>query len=245
MKLSYQFLIVSALVLIAVLMQLRKKGNILSGDTFNLERHLSDYELAKEKLALKQQTLRKSWNAAPAASQKTIIKEARKLLVESIPTEIFTYWYGTKWAFHGTTQTPRKGSIACGYFVSTTLEQSGFKLPRIKMAQQAASVIIKSLCLPSSIKTYTNMPDLERYLRDKPNGLFILGLDKHVGYILKQDDKCYFIHSTVAQGRKVVKEDLMQAKVVNRSKIKMIGDLTGNDAIIKAWIEGKFLALKP
>jgi hypothetical protein len=245
MKLSYQFLIVSALVLIAVLMQMRKKGNILSGDKFNLEQHLSDYQSAREALATKQQKIKKSWNTVPAAAQETIIKEARKLLVETNPADIFSYWYGTKWAFHGTTQSPRKGSIACGYFVSTTLEQSGFKLPRIKMAQQAASVMIKSLCLPSSIKTYTTMPDLERYLRDKPSGLFILGLDKHVGYILKQDNQCYFIHSTVAQGRKVVKEDLMKAKVVNRSKIKMIGDLTGNDAIIKAWIEGEFLALKP
>jgi hypothetical protein len=245
MKLSYQFLIVSALVLIAVLLQMRKKGNILSGDKFNLEQHLSEYESVREALAIKQQKFKKSWNSAPTASQKTILKEARSLLVKTIPTDIFSYWYGTKWDFNGTTQTPRKGSIACGYFVSTTLEQSGFKLPRIKMAQQAASVMIKSLCLPSSIKTYTNMPDLERYLRDKPSGLFILGLDKHVGYILKQDDKCYFIHSTVAQGRKVVKEDLMEAKVVNRSKIKMIGDLTGSDAIIKAWIEGEFLALKP
>ena len=34
-------------------------------------------------------------------------------------TAIHDEWMGTPWDFSGTSQVPRKGSIACGYFVST------------------------------------------------------------------------------------------------------------------------------
>lgn len=244
MKLSHQFLIVSALVCIAAYMRLRKPSPTLTDVKFNLEQHLKAYQSSIDALRSEQTDLRRRWKNADVSTQKKLILEGRAKLIKTIPDEVFSYWYGTKWAFHGTTKTPRKGSIACGYFVTTTLEQSGFQLPRIKMAQQAASIIIKSLCEPKSIKTYTTMPDLERYLREKTDGLFILGLDNHVGYILKRDGDYFFIHSTVGQGRKVVKESLLESKVVNRSKIKMIGDFTGNDAAVKAWIRGEYMNLR-
>lgn len=34
-------------------------------------------------------------------------------------------WYGTPWDFNGCTTEPGKGSIACGYFVSTVLRDAG------------------------------------------------------------------------------------------------------------------------
>lgn len=42
--------------------------------------------------------------------------------VRQITQKVFPYWYGTKWDFNGTTEMPQEGSIACGYFVTTTYE---------------------------------------------------------------------------------------------------------------------------
>ena len=56
------------------------------------------------------------------------------------------YWVETKWDFNGVSRVSRQGSIACGYFVTTVLEDIGFKLNRIKLSQQASSVMIFNLC---------------------------------------------------------------------------------------------------
>jgi hypothetical protein len=39
----------------------------------------------------------------------------------SLSKTIFPHWYGTVWDYNGYTNTPKNGVIACGYFVSTTL----------------------------------------------------------------------------------------------------------------------------
>ena len=150
MKLWHQVAIVAFLVLIAMFMKCSKERPTLQ--RFDLEEHLSSYDDYKNAIAAKQQTWQEYYSVASPKEQSKIIEKSRNYLNQQIPEHIFDAWYGTKWNFHGTTQTPRQGSIACGYFVTTTLEHAGFKLPRVKMAQQAASVMIKSLCDPRSIK---------------------------------------------------------------------------------------------
>ena len=41
--------------------------------------------------------------------------------------DLLPAWNGTAWAMNGTSQVPGRGSIACGYFVSTTLMHAGFR----------------------------------------------------------------------------------------------------------------------
>jgi hypothetical protein len=242
MKLQHQFALVACLVLIAIVMKCSKERPSLK--KFDLEEHLTSYDDYKAAIAQKQKDWQEYYTVASPMEQKKLIEKSRNYLNKQISEHIFDAWYGTKWNFHGTTQTPRKGSIACGYFVTTTLEHAGFKVPRVKMAQQAASVMIKSLCDPRSIKNHSSLESLEAYLDTKPDGLFILGLDKHVGYILRLDGENYFVHSSLSQGRKVVKEKLDEARTVKRSKVKMLGDLTGHDWLIKQWLESSPIALK-
>ncbi len=246
MKLKYQFFIVTILVMIAYWTYNRRNFAKTFSQPFDLQYHLSQYQKERESLAAQREDLAKRWAAASGneATEEKLISEAFTILSKHIPERIFPYWYDTEWDFNGTTQNPRQGAIACGYFVTTTLEHSGFKLPRVKMAQQAASVIIKSLCEPNTVKTYTKMPELNAYLDRRPNGLFILGLDNHVGFILKQGKERHFIHSTIGGGKKVLTQKLVDAGVVHSSKIKMIGDLTSSKQTLIAWIKGDYLDLK-
>ena len=64
------------------------------------------------------------------------------VLFNSMIDSIFPAWMGTNWDFNGTSNVPKQGEIACGYFVSTTLKHVGFNLNRYKLAQQAASVVL-------------------------------------------------------------------------------------------------------
>lgn len=128
-------------------------------------------------------------------------KQAKKYLFEIMNEEIPYYWCGTTWDFNGTTQIPKSGAIACGYFVTTVLKQIGFNLNRVKLAQQASSVMIKSLC--KNIQKANGFEVFKEKVKSLPDStISIVGLDFHVGFILKgKDGNSYFLHSNYINSR--------------------------------------------
>lgn len=163
--------------------------------------------------------------------------QGRELFTNLLVDSIFNYWYGTKWDFNGHTKTPRNGEIACGYFITTTLKDLGIRLNRIKLAQQASSEIIKKLCKPSTIKMYSNLNQLKSYLAPlKDNEILILGLDYHVGFVVKRGGKNYFIHSNYIEREGVIKEELATSMAIQSSNIYMIGNISQNDPLILDWL---------
>lgn len=99
-----------------------------------------------------------------------------------ITDSIIPCWYGTPWNFNGCTTEPGKGSIACGYFVTTVLKDAGLQLNRIKLAQQPSGIIIHQLC--NRIKMFCNQPvqNLVEYVKKMTPAyillvsIFMLGL---------------------------------------------------------------------
>ena len=174
----------------------------------------------------------------------TLLREAKKVIYKRLTKDIFPAWKGTKWDFNGTTTTPRKGKIACGYFVTTTLKQVGWSLPRRKLAQEPSSSIIHSFCAPKSIKYWANLKQLEQYLDKYEQGLFILGLDTHVGYVWVEGGKHYFVHASRSGKNSVQLEPIQEAKVVLKSKTLMLGNLLDNKAIVKKWIQRQPVAIR-
>ncbi|WP_294286059.1 hypothetical protein [uncultured Chryseobacterium sp.] len=145
-------------------------------------------------------------------------------LFRFINNDVPQYWQGTTWSFAGTSREPRKGSIACGYFVTNTLSDYGFGLNRTFLAQQASSVMIKKLC--TDIRYFTKRQDLEKYiLGKKKNQVYIVGLDFHTGYITRENKDTYFIHSNYIRNEGVIKEPTKNSKALNASKTFMIGTL--------------------
>lgn len=165
---------------------------------------------------------------------------ARKYLQQSIIDSLFLYWLDTPWDFYGTTEMPRQGNIACGYFVTTTLKHAGFNLNRVQLAQQAASVIIQTLCDKSSIKIISNgkLSLLQQYFKQIKEGLYIIGLDNHVGFIQKRDTSTFMIHASGSSPYQVVIENTAECRPILKSQFFMIGDLLGNDQLIDKWIHG-------
>lgn len=146
---------------------------------------------------------------------------------------IFPDWMGTKWDFNGISNTPKKGEIACGYFVSTTLKHIGFNLNRYHLAQQAASVIINAICKPTF--TYTNQNELfNTLLKAGNNKLYVLGLDYHVGFLAVENGIVYFIHSDYVNG-KVVRERANQSTAFHSTQAYVVGELTNNSDLFKQW----------
>ncbi len=160
-------------------------------------------------------------------------KEFTNLMIN----KIFPYWYGTPWNFNGTTQKPNEGKIACGYFVTTTIEDMGFPINRIKLAQCASEEMIKTLVSKENIFRFSaiSIDEFEQKIIKKGNGLYIIGLDNHTGFVLVSDDGNYFIHSSGFLPREVLKEKLSDSKIIAKSKYRVVGKISADKKFLTNW----------
>lgn len=150
--------------------------------------------------------------------------------------DIPQYWTGTIWDFNGTTRIPQQGSIACGYFVTNTLSDLGFNIQRIKLAQVVSSEMIKTLCV--NVKTISGFKQFQEYMNAQPaKSVFIVGLDFHTGYIIKDEKESYFLHSNYIQKKGVTEERIDDSKALANSKVYVVGSLTQNKKLLEDWVK--------
>jgi hypothetical protein len=196
----------------------------------------NDYLSKIDSIKTERQNLAKEYRTG--SNKKSVIEKARKVFVSSIYKDIFPDWYGTDWDFYGTTQTPKSGQIACGYFVSTVLRDAGAKVQRVSMAQQASENIIKSLTTEKFIKRFSNFT-IEKFVADVENqgeGLYVVGLDVHVGFILHDGESIWFIHSSYGEPSEVVKEKALESVILSSSKYRVTGKISADDNFILKWL---------
>lgn len=197
------------------------------------------YQTIVSEILAKRDEFKKVYTNAGAEEKFKVVNEARTYLLDVISSDVFPQWYGTKWDFNGTTRTPKEGKIACGYFVTNVLTDIGFIIPRVKWAQSASEVFIKKLA-PNDIKRFSNRPisEVESYLKTKGNGLYLVGLDSHVGFILVKKGKPTFVHSNYYQAETgVMSEDIIGKNPLNDSAYRVVGKLFSDEMIVN-WITG-------
>ncbi|MFS4418245.1 hypothetical protein [Maribacter sp. 2307ULW6-5] len=155
---------------------------------------------------------------------------------------IFPHWYGTEWTFNGHTAVPKKGSIACGYFVSTTLRDMGLNLNRYHMAQKGPLDEAQMISSGSAITTITAqtaqeaMDALDAYAEE---GLYFIGFDKgHVGFLLKEKGQLSLIHSNYLWPVSVVSEPLEKAAILNKFSTYHLVPITHNPGLMQKWLAG-------
>lgn len=164
-------------------------------------------------------------------------EEKGRQFTDLMVNKIFPYWYGTPWNFNGTTQKPNEGKIACGYFVTTTIEDMGFPINRIKLAQCASEEMIKELVSKENIFRFSgiSIDEFEQKIIKKGNGLYIIGLDNHTGFVLISDEGNYFIHSSGFLPQEVMKEKLSDSKIIAKSKYRVVGKMSADKKFLTNW----------
>lgn len=168
-----------------------------------------------------------------------VINEVKTYLFHQLTAEIFPSWYGTPWDFNGITETPQEGHIACGYFVTTTLRDLGFKIPRVKWAQAASETMI--VAATDDVKRFSNveMKDVYAWLQAHENTIFIVGLDNHTGYVYNNGTEILFVHSSpFNKSHGVVAEPVMEHSPLTVSKYRVFGRILTDEMII-SWMEKK------
>lgn len=196
------------------------------------------YDSLKAQVKQVQADTRKQYELADSTTKDSIVKVTRSYLLAVIHQSFFTRWYNTPWEFYGMTQTPQKGSIACGYFVTTILQHAGFNIPRVAWAQLPSESMMKKMQL--QLKRFSNktITEFEKYFDDKPDGLYVVGLDNHVGFVSKYKGKLQFIHSNYYQPSiGVMAEPLNGYNPLSHSKYRVLGELLDNN-MVRHWIEG-------
>ncbi|MDR0825266.1 MAG: hypothetical protein LBN74_09245 [Prevotella sp.] len=192
-------------------------------------------ELKKETLERKE-AFRDAYNSSKNSErQDSILTEAQNYLL-SVSDDFFRSWYNTPWTFHGHSQTPKEGSIACGYFITTTLRDMGFNIPRIKWAQQTSEYMIKKIT--TDVKRFRQKPmiDVINYIKTKGEGLYIVGLDCHVGYIYYQNGSMSFVHANYYRPKiGVMSEPMTGRNPLNDSKYRVIGKIFDKE-MVRNWI---------
>ncbi|MFM2170525.1 MAG: hypothetical protein RI957_754 [Verrucomicrobiota bacterium] len=178
--------------------------------------------------------------ASTPREKKAVIDQARDLLEHSLP-EMMRCWLGTPWDFNGTATTPGEGKIACGYFVTTVLEAAEFRIDRSQLAQQASQQILRTFLPMEDLRIRVGIPyKTFRFetTRGQP-GIYLIGLDTHIGFVVVKDQEFRFIHSSGSQPWCVVDESSELALVLARSNYRVLGNISANDEVIRRWLMGE------
>lgn len=160
-------------------------------------------------------------------------------------------WIGTSWDFYGTATAPHQKSIACGYFVVHALRSVGFRFPQnflyrskkrgpmriYKFAKQAAGTMARIVSRPSQrfITSRKPITSLKKPLKKMGPGLYILGLDDHVGLVLYDGKFAAFWHSNYAEPQAWVKrENLYDSPVAKASKYRLLAKV--HQSWLRKWM---------
>lgn len=199
------------------------------------------YETLKTELERWRRALAARYKRARNAGEReAAVHDARVLLETTLP-EMMRCWLGTPWDFNGTAEGPGRGKIACGYFVSTVLRDAGFRLDRYRLAKQPSANILGSFLPKTKCSLDVGMP-YDAFSRDMETaepGVYLAGLDTHVGFVVVDSRGFRFIHASGSEPWCVVDEDRDHAGVLRRSNWRMCGNLTADDAVIVRWIRGE------
>ncbi len=166
--------------------------------------------------------------AAQRAANDRADSESNRVFVRAQIEGLFDLWEGTRWGL-GAPQTsrPHAGKINCGTFVGTILVHAGFNVSHKKLQRQPSELIIKSLTEDQYIRRWRNRP-MKEFLsgvREMGPGLYVIGLDYHVGFIaVEADGRVRFIHAGVYP-EQVVDEPAAGAREISESRYRVVGKI--------------------
>jgi hypothetical protein len=200
------------------------------------------YGLALQNLSDERDRLASAYRRANGlAARRRVLGEASAVLSSGIETQIVPRWYGTPYGYNGATETPGVGRIACGFFVVTVLRDAGLQVERVNLSQQPSEQIIRSLVEEKNILRYSGLPGREflNRLKRLPDGLYMLGLDGHVGFLSLSPQGEFFIHSTLLPPYSVVREPAASSRAVMTSAYRVLGGLSADERLLEKWLGGE------
>jgi hypothetical protein len=184
--------------------------------------------------------------ARGARARATVREEARRYIVDTLVSQVFPAWMGmpSGGGPQATASLPHQPGmyISCSYFLTAALQNAGLVLEsRARFAQAPAAWIERALLPPGGqIHRYGNLPadELEQRLVGLGDGLYVMGLDIHVGFIVVRDGHAWFVHSSYTPPGTVVKEPVVSSEAIALSRRKgyWVSPLFKDDRVVELWL---------
>ena len=205
------------------------------------------YGALLERIAAHRSALGVRYAAARSARSRAEIRdEARRFVVGTLVSEIFPAWMGmpSGGGREATASMPHEPGmyISCSYFLTAALQNVGLVLEsRARFAQAPAAWIEHALLPPGGqIHRFGNLSgaELEERLVALGDGLYVVGLNIHVGFIVVADGHARFVHSSYTPPGTVVDEPVVSSEAIalSRSKGYWVSPLFKDDRIVEMWL---------
>jgi hypothetical protein len=208
---------------------------------------LDTYLVAIQEIAQHREQLQLAYQQASTDEERdAVLRSARSLLEISLP-QLMHCWLGTPWDFNGTAHQPGPDKVACGYFVSSVLQDAGFKVEWAPLAQQASQNILATF-LPKDKLHIRVDADYDRFVDEVLShgpGVHIVGLDNHVAFLVTTPgQELRFIHSSGSSPWCVVDENRSTAYTLQQSRYRVFGHLTANEEVLRRWLNSEAFPTK-
>jgi hypothetical protein len=178
--------------------------------------------------------------------------EARRYVVDAMVEQIFPRWLGMPWTMavirDGLKPDARvpweKGrGVSCSFFVTSTLENAGLRLAGRRVFAGAVSLPVQRSLSPRKrdLRRWHGIgpAGLKRKMLAWGDGLYIVGLNCHIGYIVVRDRDVRFVHSSYTEPFEVVDEPLVDAAAIAYSPGYVVTALFRDDRLIDYWLTGR------
>jgi len=176
-------------------------------------------------------------HAAPQ-ERAAVLSEAEAFVERALTDSIWPCWTGTLWDFNGTSQTPRHGKIACGYFVTTCLRDLGYKVERVRWAQLGPEPLVQQIVGAEAVTRSIDEPvdDFVRTMARAGDGVYVIGLNSHVGFLLVREGEVWFCHSDYMPPAEVKIQRALESSALLGSTRRYVGRIVPDVALTAAWL---------
>ena len=213
------------------------------------------YESALARIEARRLALGKRLSAAEGgAAREEVRTEARAYVLAALREVVFPAWMGMSWGL-GPNSTPLRPhqpgtEIACGYFVSSVLENVGLRLgTRFTFAQAPALHAQRSLApAEHDLHRFFSIPGdaLARRIAALGEGVYVIGLNNHIGFVDVHGGVVHVVHASYTGEQVVTSEPLAAAEVIANSRAAgyFVTPLFHDDRLIDAWLRGESVPLR-
>ena len=169
---------------------------------------------------------------------------ARRALDTAIGDTLAPAWVGTPYSFSGRAKAPHAGSVACGHYVGAVLRGAGFDVSR-DLGALASARIVRSFAGRERTRWWSgkSRSQLVRGVQREGDGLYLIGLDTHVGLLKVRSGGVTFCHATGRRPRTVVCEPALGSRSLV-SRVHVWGPLLPDETVDR-WLAGERIPISP
>lgn len=221
-------------------------------DAVEVDAGAKSFEDVVARIERRRQELYSRYRSGGPKVRSAVRDEARRYVVDALVEQIFPRWLGMPWTMAIIEDGLRPDArvpweegrgISCSFFVVSTLENAGLRLAGRRVFAGAVSLPVQRSLSPrrQDLRRWHGIgpAGLKRKMLAWGDGLYLVGLNCHIGYIAVRDGDVRFVHASYTEPYRVVDEPLAGAAAIAYSPGYVVTALFRDDRLIEHWLSGR------